>query len=515
MNLTKKTTITILIGIILLGAILRFYNLGATSFVADEFLDINSSMAYAKTGVWQNWDFNFGQVNKDNIFEARDSRAWIYKWQVAQVLKTFGASEASARSVSVIWGLISIVLTYFVASYFTKKKEIGLLSAALFAISITGIIFDRRLRMYAMFFPVFLAFSWMIFRFLEEEYKGKIKTVRYFYKKFEVNLIYMIPMLILGVISILTHQLTGNIVIIFFVYALILAVQKYRKNKLLVNKYSLGIFAIILGFILGKIFFPAQLGAYTAGIDFPNSHWSYIINVFSDYSNLALALAFLVAGIYYLYKKENLKKESLWLSVSFFSVLFSAIFLWDRNVGNQYIFFVESFSIILVASGIYAMLWFFDTNMAKFGKKIIYIPLALTLLILPNWAYFFEESNVYRQTSASDSVNYKKIFSYFNKSRKAEDVLVTRNFRNFYWKGDKIKVFSFGGEISSDKLTLSEIQEIVSQNPSGWVIISENDNVYIANDAEEWIDKNIAKVSNSYVRGKVSVYRWGLVDNSK
>ncbi|HRZ95860.1 MAG TPA: glycosyltransferase family 39 protein [Candidatus Moranbacteria bacterium] len=509
MNLTKKHTITILIIIILLGAILRFYKLGATSFVADEFLDINSSMAYAKTGVWQNWDFNFGQVNKDNVFEARDSRAWIYKWQVAQILKIFGASEVSARSVSVIWGLISIGLIYFVAAYFTKKKEIGLLAAALFAISITGIIFDRRLRMYAMFFPVFLAFSWMIFRFLEEEYKGKIKVARYFYEKLEINLIYLAPMLVLGAISILTHQLTGNIVIIFFVYALILAVQKYRKNKSFINKYFLGICAIVFSFILGKIFFPAQLGAYTAGIDFPNSHWSYIINVFSDYSNLILALAFLAAGVYHLYKTENLRKESLWLSVSFFSVLFSAILLWDRNVGDQYIFFAESFSIILIASGIYAMLWFFEKNLEKFGKKIIYIPLALALLILPNWAYFFEKSNAYRQTSASDSVNYKKIFSYFNKSRKAEDVLVTRNFRNFYWKGGKIKIFSFGGEISNDKLTMAEIQEIVSQNPSGWVIISDNDDVYIANDAEEWIDKNIPRVSNSYVRGKVSVYRWG------
>jgi 4-amino-4-deoxy-L-arabinose transferase-like glycosyltransferase len=509
MNLTKKTTITILVVIVLIGGILRFYKLGATSFVADEFLDINSSMAYAKTGVWQNWDFNFGKVNTENAFEARDSRAWIYKWQVAQVFRIFGASETSARSVSAFWGLISIILIYFVATYFTKKKEIGLIAAALFAISITGIIFDRRLRMYAMFFPVFLAFSWMLFRFLEEEYKGKIEIVKYFYKKLGINLIYLIPMALMGAVSILTHQLAGNIVIIFFVYALILAVLEYKRTKTLFNKYVLGLGTIVLGFLTGKLFFPKQLETYTAGIDFPNSHWSYIINFFSDYNNLILTVAFLSAGIYYLYKAEKLKKESLWLSISFFSVLFSAILLWNRNVGDQYIFFVESFSIILIASGIYALLWFLNTNLAKFGKKIILLPLILIFLILPNWAYFFESPNTYKQTSESDNVNYKKIFSYFIKSRKAEDVLVTRNFRNFYWTGKKIKIFSFGGEISHDNLTLSEIQDIMNQNPSGWVIISENDNVYIANDAEEWMDKNLTRVSNSYVRGKVLVYRWG------
>ena len=126
MNLSKKTTITILIIITLIGAVLRFYHLGATSFVADEFLDINSSMAYAKTGTWQNWDFNFGKINTENAFAARDERAWPYKWQVAQVLKLTKASEATARSVSAMWGIISIILIYFAAAYFTKKKEIGL-----------------------------------------------------------------------------------------------------------------------------------------------------------------------------------------------------------------------------------------------------------------------------------------------------------------------------------------------------------------------------------------------------
>jgi len=37
MDLSKKNAITILLAIIFLGAVLRFYNLGATSLVADEF----------------------------------------------------------------------------------------------------------------------------------------------------------------------------------------------------------------------------------------------------------------------------------------------------------------------------------------------------------------------------------------------------------------------------------------------------------------------------------------------
>jgi hypothetical protein len=507
MNLTKKHAVTILIGIIFIGAILRFYHLGTTSFSADEFLDINSSMAYVKTGTWQNWDFNFGRINTENEFAARDERAWPYKWQVAQVLKLTKVSEAAARSVSAMWGIISIILIYYVAKYFTGKKEIGLLAAFLFAVSATGIIFDRRLRMYSMFFPVFLAFSWMFFRFFEEEYKGKIKLIKFFYDKWKVNLIYIIPAVVLGILSILTHQLTANIVFVILFYSIIQLFQ--GKNKFsLYNKYFLVIVAMVAGYIAAAIFFPKNLASYTAGLGF-TSHWEYFIKVFADYSQWLLAVIFLMFGIWWIYKKENFKKESLWLSVSFLGVLFMAVFFWSRNVGDQYIFFIESFGIVIVAAGIYATGEFFSENITKYGKRAFYVPVILALLMLPNWGYFFQSDNTYRQTSDGDSANYKKVFAYFNKAKKPDDVLLTRNFRNYYWSGAKIKVFDFGGELAKEKLSLDEVKKITSENPSGWVILSDNDDAYISNDAMDYIVKNLERVSNPQVRGKVLVYRWG------
>lgn len=510
MNLTKKNTITVLIIIIFLGAVLRFYNLGATSFVADEFLDINSSMAYAKTGVWQNWDFNFNRVNADNVFAARDSRAWIYKWQVAEVLKMFSASEATARSVSAIWGLISIAVVFYAARYFTGKKEIGLIAAFLFAVSIMGIVFDRKLRMYAMFLPVYLLFSWMFYKFLEEEYKGKIKFFKNVYGKIGINLFYFIPMMIAGIASILTHQLAGNIIIVFIVYAAIsiyLSMKKSKKTAF--NKYILGLAAIIIGFLGGLVLFPGKMKLYTKEIKFFTSHWSYFSKVFSDYSNIILAVLLLAAGIFYLYKIKNLKKEALWLSVSFFAVLFSAVLLWDRNVGDQYIFFAIPFAIILISSGIYWAAEFFGKSLANLGKYQYVAPLAAILLILPNYGYFFEIPNTYKQTSESSNANYKKVFGYFMKAKEDGDVLITRNFRNFYWKGAKVKVYDFGGELAENKLSLDEIKKIQNDNPHGWFIISDNDDAYVANDAMDYVSKNFARVSNSQVRGSVMVYRWG------
>jgi hypothetical protein len=508
MNLTKKTTITILLAIIFLSAILRFYKLGATSFVADEFLDINSSYAYAKTGQWQNWDFNFGRINTENAFGARDSRAWIYKGQVAQILKLRGPSEANARIISVIWGLISVVTLFYIARYFTKKQVIGLISAFLFAISISAIVFDRRLRMYSMFFPIYLIFSWLTFRFLEEKYAGKMKSVENIFKKFGVNIIYFVPMVILGIISLLTHQLSANIIIAFIFYAVINIYFVIKNKKPLLNKYVLGISSIMIGFAALAIFFADKLKIYTKELELFTNHWVYFPKAFSDYSHFILALLFLLAGIYYLYKND-LKKEMIWIGANFFGILLSAMFIWNRNIGEQYIFFIQSFGIILISAGIYGAVEYLGNNLTQLGKNKYLVPLILILIILPNYGYFFEETNTYKQTSESDNPNYKKVFGYFMKNKKEGDVLITRNFRNFYWKDAKIKVFDFGGELSKEKLSLENIQKIAKENPKGWFIISENDDMYISNEAMDYVIKNFIKVSNSEVRGKILVYKWG------
>ena len=515
-KIIKKLNVpTILIIIILLGAFLRFYKLGEISFNSDEFLDINSSYAYAQTGIWQNWDFNFGKVNAENVFKARDERAWIYKIQVAQLFKILPPTEAVARAISVLWGAFSIILIFFAAKYFSKKNEIGLISVFLFAVSISGIIFDRTLRMYAMFFAVFLAFSWLLFKLLEEKYQGENKFLKYFWDKTELNLIYLIPVVILGIISLLTHQLTANILFIFIFYAIIQVALKIKDKKSYVDKYFVGLIILIVGYIGGLIFMPEKLYSYTKELELFKDHYSYLSKIFFDYNNAILALIFLVLGIYYLYKKQNLKKESLWLATSFLGTLFLAVFIWDRNAGNQYIFFVQSFEIMLIASGIYYLAVFLRENISSHKDKVFLSVIILSLILLPNYGYFFQNNNTYNQTSESESPDFRKIFSYFEKNRSSQDVLITRKFRNYYWSGAKVKLFDFGGELAEEKLSLEQLKKISSENASGWFIFTDNDESYINNDAITYAEKNFEKISNVKLRGEISVYRWSNIEKGE
>lgn len=511
MDKKRKKIVIFLALIVLLGALLRFYKLGETSFVADEFLDINATYGYAKTGEWQAWDFNSGK-EATRINEASDERAWLYRWQVATLFNYFPPTEVVARSVSAFWGIMTIILMYFAAKYFTGKRHIGLIAAFLFAISIAGIIFDRRLRMYAMFFPVFLAFSWILFRLLEENYTGKIGLLKKICDKFGLNLAYLIPVILLGVASLSLHQLAANIAIIFAVYAVIQFAIIYKKRNtyfnIYLNKYFVSLGLIVAGFFAGKIFMPLTVDRLMGTLKFFNDNYSYVSKIFIDYSHPLIAGIFFVLGIYYLGKAQK-KKEAAWLAVSFLVPLLSAVFLWRRNAGPQYIFFVQSFEIILIASGIYYAMNFFKDNLPQYKKYACCVPLALSLLILPNYGYFFEENTVYRQNSESENPDYRSIFGYFKKQRGENDVLITRDFRNYYLDGAQVEIFDFGGELSTEHFALEELQEIMQKHPTGWVIYSDNDESYIAKKARDYIEENMQKINAIPVRGKVSVYRWG------
>jgi hypothetical protein len=317
------------------------------------------------------------------------------------------------------------------------------------------------------------------------------------------------------VISLLTHQLTANIVFIFIFYAIAQIILKIKNKQKYIDKYFVSLILMIIGYFGALLVMPEKISQYTKELEFFKYHPSYFEKIFSDYNNAILAIIFLALGIYYLYKKQNLKKETLWLAVSFIGTLLMAIFIWDRNAGNQYIFFVQSFEIILIASGIYFSAIFLRDNIIENKNKVFLVTVILSLLILPNYGYFFQNDNTYNQTSKSDSPDFRKIFSYFKKAKNPEDVLISRKFRNYYWSGTKTKLFDFGGELAEEKLSQEEVEKIVSENPSGWIIFSDNDDAYIANDAITYMEKNLEKVSNVNVRGKVSVYRWGYMEKKK
>lgn len=511
--MAHKNIFTIVVGtLVLMGVTLgvRLYDLGATSFVADEFLDMNGSMGYAKTGVWQSWDFNYGVPATQNLNEARDERATVYKWQVAQVLRITEPIEQNARLVSVLWGVVSLLAIMLVTFLITGRIATAFLAGALFSVAVSAVVFDRRLRMYSMFYPLYLLSSFFFFATLERVYQGKNRLLQFVQKTFRYHPGYGVLFVFFLGLSFLTHQLTGTLFFTAFVYALVSAVLVWHTQKSLQNVYTQTL-ALMIALLVGLFVFAKPfVMSFVAGLVWLDNHYGYWAHFWSDFEHPLLGLVVVLLGGYTLWYNQNKKQESLFLMLSAFVPLVLAIWFWRRNVGPQYIFMAQSFLLVLAAAGSMAFVRVLKTVLP--GKRQRFAQcsvLFLAVLLLPNYSYFFADENAYRQPASGENTNYRKLFTVFTQERQGFDVLVTRNFRNYYFAGANIPVYDFGGELSEQKLQKSELETLRKQYAHGAVVFSKNDLDYVSQAAESYLESDaFTKISSPTIRGGNVMYRW-------
>lgn len=507
-----KRTIQILLIILALGGILRFYHLGENSFVADEFLDINSTYGYHQLGEWRAWDFNYGTASVVNENAARDERAAPYKLQVAALFNVLPPTEATARTVSALWGVFAILVVFWSAWIFTARRDIGLVAAFICALSVSAIIFSRRLRMYAMFFPLYLAAATALYAAYEHAYEGKIRLLRDIYARSGIHLLYLVLAGGLTLLSLSVHQMTAHLPLSFGAYILIQTYIGYRATGGWKNRYGYSALLGLAGIVGALMFFPQAIRAFTQELVFFDDHFGYLSHALTDFATPVIGALLMALGLAYLLRGTDRRGAAYYLVLAYLVPLLMAIFLWRRNVGPQYIFFVQSFGMILAAAGIVGIFEFLRNALGvRWNLRLALLSGMSLFLLVPNLGYFLEENNTYHETSTGGNPNYRKVFAYFKKEKIEGDVLITRNFRNYYWNGAGVTVFDFGGELSREKLSLAEIQRIEAEHPSGWLIYSGNDEDYISSEVERYVEKNWERVSNANVRGDIAVFRFGHI----
>lgn len=511
-----------MLAIFLLGAFLRLHKLGEKSFVADEFLGANAAYGFMKTGQFFRWDFNLDQKMEERPFPRfyfdfdiwkggpqTYVRAWAYNWQVSQSIKFLDPQkESSYRLVSALWGIILILAVYYVTNKITGSKKTALLASFFISISPMSIELSRKMRMYSMLAPVFLLFCYFLFNFLESKRETTLKFVRLLNEKSGFNFVYFLPMAALGMLSLHLHPLAMNIALVVAVYWSVMSFIVFFQTKKVSSKYSayLGILAIVYSLLF---FFSKEFASLPKAFLQFVLHFSYFNIIFSDYSSWMLAFILIVIGTLSLAKRN--KEAGIFFATLFWLILFLAAFFWKSNVGDRFVYFIKPVQVILLASGLYAVVKYLKENLRVNSQKVAGVFLVFSLLAVPNFASFFGDDSFYVQNSRSSNPNYRKVFTYFINKKKDGDVLVTRNFRNFYLKGAEVKVYSLGGERTEKaerRIKLEDIQAIHGENTCGWLIFSQNDLQFISKEAEEYILKNIPKVDNANVRGPISVFRW-------
>jgi hypothetical protein len=507
--MTNKKALIILFFIVILGGALRFYKLGERPFINDEFFDVNASYGYLQTGKFVNWDFNLNRLNPEGSYPSRDERTWVYRWQVAELLRVLPPTEAVFRSVSVIWGLISIIALYFVGKYFTGQISVGLISAFIFAVNASGLVIDRRIRMYAMFFPVFLIFSWLLYRFYEEKYEGKNEFLKKIQYHFDMNFKWLLPMLAVGLLSLHLQELTVNIVPIFAAYISIMALVMLIKNKSIVNriinKYTVSLFLMAAGAVAAKFLFPGLINELLDRVKFFMHSYEYLVN--SDYNYAEIGYLFTFLGFCYLGIKLKRPKEALWLALSAAVVLFLAVFLWKRDPSFRYIHFARSFEIMLISTGIVGFAKMLSDPFKKFNKVIFAVLVILLMAGIPSHQYLYGDSDIYG-TYARGEMHYRNVFDYIAQNKKDGDAMITRDFRSYYMMNWQMPIANLGVSRADKSFSTEDVKKMISQYPRVWVVLTERDDFFISDPAKKFIKDNFQNVSINSKKGDGKVYLW-------
>jgi len=315
--------------IILFGGFLRIYNLGGPSLWVDEAISSLASLMILEKGIPL---FDSGFLY---------SRAIIFHYLQAFFL-IFGRTEFLVRLPSVIFGLLTIVLGFYIGRQYDKKA--GLITALLLAVFIYEISFSRQGRFYQLF--QFLFFLTLFFL-----YKSRNSKKFVFFS-------------IISFFILINVQIQGLVIAPFMVFYFLY----FLKGK---NKF----FAILP--LIPLIYKIVGLTSYVSDSFSVVSY--YAINYWAYFSEFSLFFFFSVLGVVFFWKKNRI----LTALIVFCSLtLLLGVLILELFAFRYIYFFIFA---LLLYSGV-----FFSWLIGKFGKIMI---VALILFVIVPSNLFFPSFN--------------------------------------------------------------------------------------------------------------------------
>ena len=367
----NKLNILMLCGIVVLGFMLRIWNLDFLSPVRDEYYHLVA----AKRFMIEN-TFNY-------------SRASFLTYLIGFLFKINGEiSIFLARLLSVIIGTISIILIYFLGKQYSKLA--GLLSAFLLATCPLAIGMSRYIREYEYYAFFALLLTFISIKINKMLIKEKYKTflfialnffLVYYYFFIERALIFM--------------EILFFIWIIFIINSLSNIKLNFKKNsfKKIVSLKKIIISIIII--CIASLALNYFSNVYSGFLDknttlkneryyiqmFFNPQWKYrdgAINLFW-FSNFSIHWIYLSSLFFLpiLFLKKNKKKYYFIFVIIFLSVILGLSYLTSQHFASRYTYIVSWSYILMVGISLSI---FFNYIFIVYRKKISYLMLIIFLL---------------------------------------------------------------------------------------------------------------------------------------
>ncbi len=417
---TGKKELTVLIAILIFAFFLRVYQLGAPGLWIDESTSSMAARMILEKGTPR---FDSGLLY---------SRAYFFHYTQAFFM-LFGESDFWTRFPSVIFGLLTIILAYFIGREYSKKSG-GILAALFTAVFYLEVFYSRQARFYQLFQLLFFASLYLL-------YKSK------------KNPKYLIPATITSILCIDT-QIAGLVLAPFFIVHILLYNKKYYK-----------LFSIIPGLYIIRDFIPTStlttVGAEQEAINYASTYFDFTRNMYY------LLILFIPGAVWAFLKKKRLTTLIILPSIIMLVGIFTL-----RTFALRYAYFF-AFPLVLYTSLLFSFLY------DKFGKAIL--PAILLILIIPsNLVYPYTYVNVIKPISynyndfSAPTIYLKDIPAETQQILQENNVVVyfSSTYEWYIGKPDHVLPFSMNG-IGNDQISMINEKGKRVDEYSGALILEE------------------------------------------
>lgn len=544
----RRLEIFILLILVGAGVFLRFWNLGAASFWVDEVNTAFAAESFLEIGE---------PVHPSGVVYGVTP---LFTRSVAFAYQIFDRNEASSRIPSAFFGVLAILLVFYLAKELFGSR-VGLLSAFLMTFSHFEIGWSRVSRPYTLLqlFSVLLIILFLKgFENVNRKNKNNISNnyqipiigpVRSFLNSKGISLIWLMvffPILGYSILKVnyQTIFLAGGLFCYlgFLSFILLYWEEGYKK---IFNKYSvtfiIGISVIVLLWMLlpqlkkDTNFFLTYTPPWAENASSIQSRF-FLFEFLISYLKFPLALFFFIGCVQFVTRRHRRGWILFWV---FVVPLFLLSFVFTHRV-PRYIFFIYPFFLIIAASGFMNILKN-EFNLIKrdlaFRNKFIQFIIAavfLSIFLIAPWFRIalkipFQGDGVTNFAVTSDE--WREASEIVGKISGKEDLIITSlpqvayyyNVKSDYglnwnnlakarekvFKNDKGRWADIYTKISCIE-SLDELQLLVDKYNNGWILISryhlEHDTV-IPSEVKEFLesafdDPLITK------RGTVLIYGW-------
>jgi|GEM_PF-3041394 len=451
--------------LLVLGFVVRIINLTALEPYTDEYIHLMYAQSINGHGVTN--------IYTDGQFNELYMRGYFLTYLVSIIFKFFGESLFNARLPGIIISTLTIIPMYFIGKKIANR-QVGLITATLWAFLPWGIMISRNVREYA-YFPLFYALTFLLFISFYENIKRYLENRAInssFYDVLPQVILLCLPVLYAFVLD--TGSTFKQISIfyvasfLFLSYSLLLNIDINKIVKRVVFVFTLVILTagafIFLNYEIPHLSQQPQL----------NKNW--IINLFSSVGMVAMFFIASIAAIFYFNKRNHYPFLGFILFVFLLYLYFYGFHL-TRYFRPRYEFALMVWLLPILAFGMYIVIKLITPT--KIYAKILLTCLLLVLVINPKQFYVAlnHKQHGYVPMTVEYHDQYLPVLKKYRAVIKPKTPIICSLCGPFYWhrqvKHTDNHIYRY---IQSDLERFEKIQKNMSKYKTGWIFLDSRRN---------------------------------------